>query len=47
MLESEFNPCLYKEDLKKDPLVFPSVSRVMIRPDSYYTMLSRFAKKQE
>ncbi len=45
MLELEFNPILFNEDLKKTALVFPSENGVMIRPDSYYTMLSRFAKK--
>lgn len=45
MLEEEFNPVLYNEELKKTGLVFPSKYGKMIRPDSYYTVLARFAKK--
>jgi integrase len=44
-LEKEFNPILHNEKLKKAALVFPGEHGKMIRPDSYYTMLSRFAKK--
>lgn len=47
MLKTEYNPSLHNEKLKKDPLVFPNESGTMIRADSYYTMLSRFAKKAE
>jgi len=45
MLEEEFNPILHNDELKKADLVFPSENGVMIRPDSYHTMLYRFAKK--
>lgn len=45
-LEKEYNPIIYNDELKKSALVFPNKSGVMIRPDSFYTMLStRFAKK--
>lgn len=47
MLEKEFNPILHNEELKKTALVFPSENGTMIRPDSFHTMLSRFAKKAE
>jgi integrase len=45
MLVAEFNPILFNEKLKKAALVFPGKNGVVIRPDSYYTMLARFAKK--
>jgi site-specific recombinase XerD len=45
MLESEYNPILFNEDLKKTALVFPNEDGVMIRPDSYYTTIRRFANK--
>lgn len=45
MLAKEFNPSLHNEDLKKVALVFPSKNGTMMRPDSYYTMLRRFAEK--
>lgn len=44
-LLKEYNPSFFNAKLKKDPLVFPNQSGVMIRPDSFYTMLSRFASK--
>jgi integrase len=44
-LKKEKNPITLREDLKKYDLVFPSNRGVMIRPDSYYTMLSRYSKK--
>lgn len=47
MLEKENNPSLLRKELKKADLVFPSENGVMIRPDSYHTMLYRFAKKAE
>ncbi|MFZ3132726.1 MAG: tyrosine-type recombinase/integrase [Desulfosporosinus sp.] len=47
MLEKEANPILHNEKLKKTALVFPSKNGTMIRPDSYYTMLRRFAIKAE
>lgn len=45
MLQSEFNPCFIKDDLKKDPLIFPNEIGTMIRPDSYYTLIRRFSLK--
>jgi integrase len=45
MLGAEFNPILFNEELKKTALVFPGEAGRMIRPDSYYAMLTRFAKK--
>jgi integrase len=45
MLENEFNPILYREELKKKELIFPNKNGVMLQPHSYYTMMSRFAKK--
>jgi integrase len=47
MLEAESNPILHNEKLKKAALVFPSKNGTMIRPDSYHTMLRRFAIKAE
>jgi integrase len=44
-LKKENNPILLRDDLKKSDLVFPSDEGVMIRPDSYFTMLSRYAQK--
>jgi integrase len=45
MLEEENNPILNNEELKKTNLVFPSKSGTMMQPNSYYTMLSRYAKE--
>jgi integrase len=45
MLEKEFNPVLHNDELKKSLLVFPTENGTMIRPDSYHTMLRRFAEK--
>ena len=46
-LQKEHNPIIYRDELMKIALVFPNEEGVMIRPDSFYTMLSRFAKKAE
>lgn len=40
-LKNESNRTLFESD----PLVFPGEHGAMIRPDSFYTMLTRFAKK--
>jgi len=45
MLQKENNSILFNEDLKKTGFIFPGKYGVPIRGDSYYTMLSRFAKK--
>lgn len=45
MLEREFNPILYNEDLKKSALIFPNESGEMILPGSYYTLIRRFSIK--
>jgi integrase len=45
MLEGEPNPILHNEDLKKANLVFPNKSGVMLKPGSYYTMMTRAAAK--
>lgn len=45
MLENEFNPSLYDDELKKDPLVFPSEDGDMIHPNSYYHLIVRFGIK--
>jgi integrase len=47
MLEKEYNPVLHNDELKKSLLVFPTENGTMIRPDSYHTMLRRFAEKAE
>lgn len=44
-LKKETNPILFDPELKKSELIFPNNKGEMIRPDSYYTMLSRAAKK--
>lgn len=44
MLEKEFNPILYNDELKKSDLVFPNIKGKLTDPHSYYTMFSRFAK---
>lgn len=45
MLEKEFNPILFNDDLKKTGLLFPSENGTMLRPDSYTKMVARFAIK--
>jgi integrase len=45
ILVKETNPILHNPKLKKTGFVFPGREGVPIRGDSYYTMLSRFAKK--
>lgn len=45
MLEKEVNPILHNEELKKANLIFPSENGTMLKAGSYYTMLSRYAKK--
>jgi len=45
MLENEFNPILYNEELKKTMLIFPNEHGEMLRPDSYYTLIRRFGIK--
>jgi integrase len=45
MLTNEVNPILHNEELKKMDLVFPNESGKMLKPRSYYTMLTRAAKK--
>jgi integrase len=45
MLQAEFNPVLFNDELKKSALVFPNRSGKLLRPDSYYTLLARAAKK--
>lgn len=47
MLEREFNPIVYNEDLKKSALIFPNESGEMIRPGSYYTLIRRFSIKAD
>jgi integrase len=45
MLEAEFNPALFNEEKMKADLVFPNKRGEMVRPDSYYTCISRYAAK--
>lgn len=45
MLECEYNPSIYNEELNKDPLVFPNEYGIMIQPKSYYTLIRRFGIK--
>ena len=45
MLKLESNPILFDDKLKDSLLVFPSENGTAIRPDSYATMLRRFAIK--
>lgn len=45
MLEDEYNPSIYNDELKKDPLIFPNEYGIMIQPKSYYTLLRRFGIK--
>jgi integrase len=44
-LIKENNPILFDDDLKATELIFPSENGTMLKPQSYYTMLSRAAKK--
>ena len=45
MLEKEENPILVNEKLKESNIVFPSKYGTMLKPNSFYNMLSRYAKK--
>lgn len=45
MLRQELNPILTNEELKKTCLIFPSKYGSMIKPNSYYHVLSRAAAK--
>jgi integrase len=45
MLQDEPNPILNNEKLKVADLIFPNERGVMLKPGSYYTMLSRYAEK--
>jgi integrase len=45
MLEQETNPILHNEELKKTCFIFPSKYGTMIKPNSYYHVLSRAAAK--
>lgn len=45
MLKLESNPILFDDKLRDSLLVFPSENGTAIRPDSYATMLRRFAIK--
>ena len=46
MLQNEFNPSLFRDDLKDDPLVFPSENGTPMRPDSYSGSIRRLAEKK-
>lgn len=43
MLKSEFNPSLENENLKKIDLIFPNEKGQMIKPNSFYHIVSRYA----
>lgn len=43
-LEKERNPILHNKELSKTMLIFPSINGTLLRGDSYYTMLRRFAE---
>lgn len=43
-LEKEKNPILYNKELSKTMLIFPSINGTLLRGNSYYTMLRRFAE---
>lgn len=45
MLEKEENPILVNEKLKESNIIFPSKYGTMLKPNSFYNMLSRYAKK--
>ena len=45
MLIDEFNPSLFIEELKKNPLVFPARHGRMISPNTYYHLIVNFAQK--
>lgn len=45
MLVNEFNPSLHNNELKKEHLVFPAQKGTMVKPNTFYHMLVRFAKR--
>lgn len=45
VLEQEFNPILHNDELKKTQLVFPNKKGEMVKPNSFYHMISRAAAK--
>lgn len=47
MLNKEFNPILYRKELKETGLLFPSENGTIMRGDSFTTMVARYAEKAE
>lgn len=45
LLQNEFNPILYNEELQKLDLIFPSEKGTLMKPDSFNSVLDRINRK--